>query len=224
MSDSEGLSTLSTGEVLVRLEGELDLNDASRLTRLLRQALDLSPRLIVDLTNVAFLDSTGLARLLWARNRAVNLGGTLVLVGAGPPVRRIMDLTGVADLLPLHPDIASATATVHGPPEAPIQSLNGQPRAEASDQRQIPRTGPGDRADAVPADEDAELETLRGEVSQLRNALTSRATIDQAKGIIMAERHCTPEEAFEVLVKLSQNSNVPLRDVASTLVSQQLEG
>ena len=37
----------------------------------------------------------------------------------------------------------------------------------------------------------------------------------------MTERHCTPDEAFDVLVRLSQNSNVPLRDVARALVYQQ---
>lgn len=70
----------------------------------------------------------------------------------------------------------------------------------------------------TPSGADPELESLRLEVSQLRHALTSRATIEQAKGIVMAERHCTPEEAFDVLVRLSQDSNVPLRDVARALV------
>jgi len=68
---------------------------------------------------------------------------------------------------------------------------------------------------------DAELGALRLEVAQLRYALTSRATIEQAKGIVMSERHCTPDEAFDILVRLSQNSNVPLRDVARALVYQQ---
>lgn len=59
---------------------------------------------------------------------------------------------------------------------------------------------------------------LAAEVANLRRALTSRATIDQAKGIVMAERRCTPEEAFEVLRTLSQNANVRLADVALALV------
>ena len=45
-----------------------------------------------------------------------------------------------------------------------------------------------------------------------------RATIDQAKGIVMAERRCTPEEAFEVLRTLSQRTNVRVADVALALV------
>ena len=73
----------------------------------------------------------------------------------------------------------------------------------------------------APSGADPELESLRLEVTQLRYALTSRATIEQAKGIVMAERHCTPQEAFDVLVRLSQDSNVPLRDVARALVYQQ---
>jgi two-component system, response regulator / RNA-binding antiterminator len=59
---------------------------------------------------------------------------------------------------------------------------------------------------------------LAAEVANLRSALTSRATIDQAKGIVMAERGCTPEEAFDVLRTLSQNANVRLADVALALV------
>jgi hypothetical protein len=59
---------------------------------------------------------------------------------------------------------------------------------------------------------------LAAEVVNLRRALTSRATIDQAKGIVMAERRCTPEEAFDVLRTLSQRANVRLADVALALV------
>lgn len=63
-----------------------------------------------------------------------------------------------------------------------------------------------------------ELAALHRENDQLRRALTSRATIDQAKGILMAEHGCSPEDAFGRLVKMSQDANVPLRDVARALV------
>jgi AmiR/NasT family two-component response regulator len=52
----------------------------------------------------------------------------------------------------------------------------------------------------------------------LRIAMTSRATIEQAKGMIMASRRCTPEEAFETLVRASQRSNLRLRDIAARIV------
>jgi GAF domain-containing protein len=53
---------------------------------------------------------------------------------------------------------------------------------------------------------------------QMQEAMQSRAAIEQAKGILMTQRHCTPEEAFALLVKLSQDSNRKLRDVAAALV------
>src|SRR4051794_15823728 len=53
---------------------------------------------------------------------------------------------------------------------------------------------------------------------QLEEALQSRATIDQAKGILIGQHHCTADEAFDMLVTLSQNSNRKLRDVAAALV------
>jgi GAF domain-containing protein len=55
---------------------------------------------------------------------------------------------------------------------------------------------------------------------QLQTAMESRAVIEQAKGIIMAARRCTADEAFTILSKLSQDSNRKLRDVAVSLVQQ----
>jgi len=42
---------------------------------------------------------------------------------------------------------------------------------------------------------------------QLQQALQSRAVIDQAKGIIMAELRCNPDDAFTYLTTLSQDQN-----------------
>ncbi|WP_249998651.1 GAF and ANTAR domain-containing protein [Actinoplanes sp. M2I2] len=55
---------------------------------------------------------------------------------------------------------------------------------------------------------------------QMRAAMASRAVIEQAKGIIMAERRCTADEAFQILTRMSQNANHKLRDVAVILVEK----
>ncbi|MEU8404739.1 GAF and ANTAR domain-containing protein [Micromonospora sp. NPDC048842] len=55
---------------------------------------------------------------------------------------------------------------------------------------------------------------------QMQDAMASRAVIEQAKGIIMAERRCSATEAFNILAKVSQDSNRKLRDVAQTLVDR----
>ena len=54
---------------------------------------------------------------------------------------------------------------------------------------------------------------------QMREAIASRAVIEQAKGVLMAERRCSPDDAFELLVSASQRSNVKLREVAQRIVS-----
>ncbi|WP_250036666.1 ANTAR domain-containing protein [Paractinoplanes maris] len=53
---------------------------------------------------------------------------------------------------------------------------------------------------------------------QMQAAMQSRAVIEQAKGILMGGRHCSAEEAFKILTKLSQDTNRKLRDVAAALV------
>jgi hypothetical protein len=63
-----------------------------------------------------------------------------------------------------------------------------------------------------------DLEAMAEEIEQLREALSSRAVIDQAKGILMARAGCDAEDAFRRLVKMSNDSNVRVAEVASALV------
>ena len=54
----------------------------------------------------------------------------------------------------------------------------------------------------------------------MQAAMENRAVIEQAKGIIMGERRCSPDEAFAILTKVSQDSNRKVRDVAAALVGR----
>jgi AmiR/NasT family two-component response regulator len=54
----------------------------------------------------------------------------------------------------------------------------------------------------------------------MQAAMRSRAVIEQAKGIIMSQRRCTADEAFEILSKISQETNRKVRDVAAALVTR----
>ncbi|EXG79230.1 GAF and ANTAR domain-containing protein [Cryptosporangium arvum] len=56
--------------------------------------------------------------------------------------------------------------------------------------------------------------------TQLGEALTSRAVIDQARGILMSRTGATPEEAFDQLRTMSQAQHVKLAEVARTLVAE----
>ncbi|MBW3669698.1 MAG: GAF and ANTAR domain-containing protein [Actinobacteria bacterium] len=55
---------------------------------------------------------------------------------------------------------------------------------------------------------------------QLREAMESRAVIEQAKGILIAAQRCTPEQAFDILKRASQNQNRKVRAVAVEIVER----
>ena len=59
---------------------------------------------------------------------------------------------------------------------------------------------------------------------QLRTALTTRAVIDQAKGILMTIRQISADQAFTLLVEQSQRENIKLRDLATRFVARATGG
>jgi AmiR/NasT family two-component response regulator len=56
--------------------------------------------------------------------------------------------------------------------------------------------------------------------AQLEHALRSRAVIDQAIGIVMAESRCDADQAFATLSRASNNRNMKLRDLANEIVTR----
>jgi hypothetical protein len=68
-----------------------------------------------------------------------------------------------------------------------------------------------------PGSDDDRVEALRTEVIQLRAAMASRATIEQAKGVLMLLTNCSDQAAFELLAHLSSHTHRKVRDVAHTI-------
>ena len=56
--------------------------------------------------------------------------------------------------------------------------------------------------------------------AHLQTAMQSRAVIEQAKGVVMAELHCTAEEAFQHMALRSRHTHRKLRDIAQDVVDQ----
>jgi GAF domain-containing protein len=65
---------------------------------------------------------------------------------------------------------------------------------------------------------------LGDEATNLRRAMESRAVIEQAKGVLMAQRHVDAEQAFEILREASQRYNRKLRDIAAGIVDSAQSG
>lgn len=80
-----------------------------------------------------------------------------------------------------------------------------------------PLTRPGSPGGAE-RETELSADQLHEEIAGLRRALASRPTIDMARGIVMATAACTPEDAWRMLVQVSQRSNTKLRDVARHIV------
>jgi len=62
------------------------------------------------------------------------------------------------------------------------------------------------------------LDDCEDEIQDLRAALETRPVIDQAKGMLIGEHGCSPDEAFEMLSHASQRANRKVRDIAKAMV------
>jgi two-component system, response regulator / RNA-binding antiterminator len=59
----------------------------------------------------------------------------------------------------------------------------------------------------------------QSEYARLLARLETMPVIEQAKGIIMAQSHCGDAQAFDLLRRASQRSNVPVRELAAQIVA-----
>jgi anti-sigma B factor antagonist len=102
-----GVEEVGTAYV-VRLGGELDLYNAAQVRAALVDACAQAPeRIVVDLGEVEFLDSTALSVLIETRARMNNRGG-LMLAAPGLETRRALQISGLDKLFAVHDTVAEA--------------------------------------------------------------------------------------------------------------------
>jgi anti-anti-sigma factor len=85
------------GRAVVFMSGEIDLTAQARIREALRTAAQGSADVIVDLSQVTFIDTTGINALVGARRRARD--GRFHVVGASGQIRNVLEITGVAQYL-----------------------------------------------------------------------------------------------------------------------------
>lgn len=96
------------GVDVFRVEGVIDVESARTLREfLLVHVTRDDQRVVVDLSGVAFMDSSGLGALVGAW-RVVRDRGALCIAGARPVVRRILSISGLDSTFRLFPDVATA--------------------------------------------------------------------------------------------------------------------
>ena len=95
-----GVALTYQGDVAcLALAGELDLACVPRFEALVASAFVMADRCRVDLTELAFVDSSGVRALLRARRRAQASGASLEIVNATPVVGRVLAQAGVEQAL-----------------------------------------------------------------------------------------------------------------------------
>ena len=99
------------GVVVISVAGELDMATAPHLqahiTELLESGQD---RLVFDLADVSFCDSTGLSVFVRAKNSSDAAGGTVRLAAPQRGVLRILEVSGLVEVLPTFATVAEAVA------------------------------------------------------------------------------------------------------------------
>ena len=108
------ISRVGAADVL-DVRGELDIASALGLAGPLSDiATDGDGHVVLDLSELSFMDSTGMSVLLNARRRLTRQGRRLLVVCPSGPVMRLFELTSLIDTLGVHPSRGAALAALDG--------------------------------------------------------------------------------------------------------------
>jgi anti-sigma B factor antagonist len=109
--DLEVSTREDAGRTVVTVVGEVDVYTAPALDDALSAAVVAGATLIVvDLSAVDFLDSTGLSVLVKALKRVRDVEGSLSVVVTASRVAKVFRITGLDQVIPVHPSLADALA------------------------------------------------------------------------------------------------------------------
>ena len=96
---------------VVPLKGEIDLHVSPTVTAALTEVIDQKPeRLVVDLSEVTYIDSAGLATLIQAMQKVEGYGGKFMLAGLQETVRSIFEISRLDQVFQIFPDADAALA------------------------------------------------------------------------------------------------------------------
>ncbi len=100
---------------IVRLRGRLDSLQAGRVRERLREVIDGGqPELVIDASNVAFIDSTGLSALIGGLRQARQSGGNLRLAAPSQAVSLVLQVTALDRVMRPYPSVEAAEAEAAG--------------------------------------------------------------------------------------------------------------
>ena len=99
------------GQLIVQLVGDVDLEHCASVRRLLLDGVSHGKDLLVDMSQVTYLDSSGIASLLEALQIANKNGNAIKLFAASAQVMRVFELARLDRVFSIHSDLSTAMAT-----------------------------------------------------------------------------------------------------------------
>jgi anti-sigma B factor antagonist len=91
------------------LKGEIDLHVSPSVTASLNEMINKKPpRMVVDLSEVSYIDSAGLAALIEAMQKVEGYGGKFMLAGLQETVRSIFEISRLDQVFQIFPDTNAA--------------------------------------------------------------------------------------------------------------------
>jgi anti-sigma B factor antagonist len=111
------------GQVIVALRGVLDVADAVSVAAALTAVAARHRDIIIDLAGLEFIDSSGVAALVRGRRQARYAGGELLLAAPQQQVLRVLTLTRLIDVFPVHVSVAEAVGSAGHSPRAAMPVL-----------------------------------------------------------------------------------------------------
>jgi stage II sporulation protein AA (anti-sigma F factor antagonist) len=105
---------------LLKVTGYLDVDTATEFQHHLANQLHHGRRhFLLDLSEVPFMDSSGMNIILRVYQEARELPGSVHIISPTAAVRRVLDLTGVSITVPVSESVDEALARVAAQPEGP---------------------------------------------------------------------------------------------------------
>ena len=105
--------SLTAARNVLLLAGEIDLNVSPEVAASLQPMIALRPsRLVIDLSRVTYVDSSGLAVLINAVNEVESYGGRLMIAGAQENVKTIIESGGLSRFFLTFPHVDAALAAI----------------------------------------------------------------------------------------------------------------
>ena len=99
-----------SGCVVIALSGEIDLDNAGDVRRELLDSLDNRKDVLVDMSGVTYIDSSGIASLVEGLQKARKQKTELSLVSVSQRARRVLELARLDKVFTIHTDVTAALA------------------------------------------------------------------------------------------------------------------